>query len=335
MTQPLASARPRDFLRLLALLPFACLLWAFGSTLAETARAWSEAAEYSHGYLVPGFALVLLWLRRDRLDRAALRPSWWGLPVLIAGFALRFGGTYFYFVFLDQVALLPCLAGLCLGLGGRAAWRWAWPAILFLAFMIPLPFSVATALSGPLQRLATVVSTFLLQTLGLPALAEGNVILINDASIGIVEACSGLRMLMVFFALATGVALFIKRPMADKVFVLVSAVPIALISNIVRITVTGVLHETVGGERANAFFHDWAGYLMMPLGLGMLWAELAVLKRLFIDLPAKPERTPRPAPIAPRRAAARAARARQAAPPAREREPEQVAAKPVAETKPA
>jgi exosortase len=292
MTLAVASTRSRGFSPALlgAAVPLACLLWAYGNTLVEMAQAWNTHAEYSHGYLVPGFAAVLLWLRRDRLDVAALRPSWWGLPVLAAGLALRLAGTFYYFVFLDALSLLPCLAGLVLLAGGRAAWRWTWPGLLFLAFMIPLPFSVATALSGPLQRLATVVSTFLLQTFGLPALAEGNVILINDASIAIVEACSGLRMLVVFIALSTAVALVIRRPLTDKLIVLASAIPIALTSNVVRITATGVLHETVGGEKANAFFHDVGGWLMMPLGLALLGAELWLMSRLFLTAPAKPER---------------------------------------------
>src|SRR5207244_4033561 len=100
----------------------------------------------------------------------------------------------------------------------------------------------------------TICSTFALQTLGLPALAEGNVILLNEVEIGIVEACSGLRMLVIFFALSTAVALLSRRPLTDRVAIVVSAIPIALLSNLLRIIVTGVLHETVGSEIANAVF---------------------------------------------------------------------------------
>src|SRR5258708_3103604 len=113
----------------------------------------------------------------------------------------------------DHSSLLFWLAGRRGLIGGWGAWRWNWPSILFLFFMIPLPFSVATAMSGPLQTLATICSTFLLQTLGLPALAEGNIIRINDAQIGIVEACSGLKMLVVFFALSTGMARVTSAPL--------------------------------------------------------------------------------------------------------------------------
>jgi exosortase len=328
MTAPAASARPRLLAPALTLAapPLLCLLWAFWPTLADLAQTWNTNPQYNHGFLVPVFAAILLWMRRDRLDVAALRPSAWGLLPLAAGLALRLAGGFFYFVWLEPIALVPCVAGLALLVGGRAAWRWAWPAILFLGFMVPLPFRVATALSGPLQRFATVISTFLMQVMGLPALAEGNVILLNDHAIGVVEACSGLRMLVVFFALATAVVLVIRRHWLDKVIILASAVPIALASNIVRVTTTGVMYELGNSELAHAFFHDAAGWLMMPLALGLLWVELKVLSRLFVDAPpgpARPARAPgarkavRAAPPRGRRPGARGrARPESSAPPA-------------------
>ena len=147
--------------------------------------------------------------------------------------------------------------------------------------MIPLPYQLAVAMAGPLQHVATTASTYLLQTLGMPAIAEGNVILLNEASLGIVEACSGLRMLVVFFALSTAVALVARRPFWERVFLGFSAIPIALFTNVVRITATGVAYETVGGEAGHFIFHDLAGWLMMPLALALLGLELKFLTHLF------------------------------------------------------
>jgi exosortase len=271
------------------------MLWAFWTTFTDLAQTWNTNPQYSHGFLVPAFAAALLWLRRDRLDASALRPSPWGLLLLAAGLGLRLVGTFYYFVWLDPISIVPCVAGLVLLLGGRAAWRWAWPAVFFLAFMIPLPYRVANALSGPLQNFATVVSTFVMQVLGLPALAEGNVILLNEHKIGIVEACSGLRMLVVFFALSTAVILVTRRHWIDKVIILASSVPIALAANIFRVTTTGVMYELGYSEMANAFFHDVAGWLMMPLALGMLGIELKLLGALFVEAPAPANRPPREA----------------------------------------
>ena len=305
MTVTSAAPRPRSWPALLALLlPTACLAWAFWPTLVELVQTWNGNPQYSHGYLVPVFAVVLLWLRRKRLDAAALRPSVWGLGVLAAGLALRLGGAFFYLNWLEQLALPPCLAGLCVLVGGRAAWRWAWPSLLFLYFMIPLPFSLEHLLSGPLQWLATLSSAFVMQLFGLPALADGNVILLNDHQIDVVEACSGLRMLIVFFALATAFIFVVRRPWPDKALLLASAIPIALVSNIARITLTGVLFETgVQSETVHAFFHDAAGWLMMPFALLLLWAELRLLSLLLIKPPPLPPRSVR-APAARRTPAA-------------------------------
>jgi exosortase len=297
--KPVAVRRgPRIFLVAALAVLGASLVWAHWTTLTELARRWAHDPQYSHGYLVPGFAVALLWLRRDRLRKAACAPSWWGLVVLGGGIGLRLVGTYYHYVWLEAVSLLPCVAGLFVTVGGWPAWRWSWPAVAFLFYMIPLPYRVAVTLSGPLQRMATIAATFALQTLGLPALAEGNVILLNEVELGVVEACSGLRMLVIFFAISTAVALVSRRPLGDRIAIVVSAVPIALFSNLLRIIVTGVLHETVGSAIANAVFHDLAGWLMMPLALGLLWLELAILSRLLID--PKPAALPRPAGNRPR-----------------------------------
>jgi exosortase len=268
------------------ILPVAAVVWAHWTTFGEMADRWSRDPQYSHGYLVPVFALALLWLRREWLPSWPLTASWWGLLLLALGIGLRLYGAYFYYVSMDQVAFVPCLAGVWLLVGGWASLRWAWPALLFLLFMVPLPHRYSVMMAEPLQRFATITSTFCLQTLGLPALAEGNVILLNHQALNIVEACSGLRMLVIFFALSTGVALVMRRPVWEKFFIGASAVPIALVVNVLRITVTGVLHETVGSEIANAVFHDLAGWLMMPLALLLLWLELKLLRNLLLDPPA-------------------------------------------------
>ena len=139
------------------------------------------------------------------------------------------------------------------------------------------------------------------------ALAEGNVILLNDAEIGIVEACSGLRMLVVFFALATAVAMVARRPLLDRLLVLASAVPIALLANIARITATGILHEFADSATANAFFHDVAGWFMMPLALVLLGIELKVLAALLPVVPVEQFRPDAPTHCPPPRRGSAAA----------------------------
>jgi exosortase len=261
-----------------------CVVWAQWPALAAMVDRWSRDPRYAHGYFVPMFALALLWMRRDRLAGAQPRPSSWGLAFLGLGAAVQLVGGYYRIESVEGLALLPDLAGIALLLGGWRALRWAWPSIAFLAFMIPLPWRVENALGPPLQSIATTISTYLLQTLGLMAFAEGFVIQLHDARIGVVEACSGLSMLITFIALSTAAALVVKRPLPDRIVLVLSAIPVALLANVIRIVMTGVLQETAGGHAASTFYHDLAGWIMMPLALVLYWLELAILSRLLIEV---------------------------------------------------
>jgi exosortase len=263
------------------------LIWVFWPTLTVMADQWGNDPRYSHGYLVPLFSLYLLWSKRGTLETAACRPSWFGLLFLLAGFLLRFAGIYLYYEWIAAMALLPCLAGLSLLIGGWAALRWSWPAIAFLAFMAPLPYWFESALAHPLQRFATIVSAYSLQTLGFIAVAEGNTIRMGEVRLAVAEACSGLSMLVIFFALSTAVAIVIRRPLYEKLLVFISAIPIALLVNVTRIVVTGVLKKMVSEEVGDRVFHDLAGWLMMPLALALMWLVLRLSSWLLKDPPAR------------------------------------------------
>jgi exosortase len=262
----------------------AALAWASWPAFTEMFKTWSDDPRYSHGFLVPLFAAYLLYHRRNLMAGKVLKPSWIGLPFLLVGAALKLVGGRYFIVWFDGISLLPTLVGLCLLLGGRSVFRWAWPAIGFLFFMIPLPYRIENSLGPPLQRMATLVSTYILQTFGLPAQAEGNVINLEDVKIGVVEACNGLGMLMMFFAYATAVAMVIRRPLLDRVIIVLSAAPIAMIANILRIATTGLLHAFSTRAIADHVYHDLAGYLMMPMALAMFGAELFVLSKLFREI---------------------------------------------------
>lgn len=261
-----------------------CLLWSQWPSLTAMAARWSRDPRYAHGYFVPLFALALLAMRRERLPAGWPRPSSWGLAFLGLGAAVQLVHGYYRLESLDGLALLPDLCGLGLLLGGWRALHWAWPSIAFLAFMIPLPWRVENALGPPLQFLATTASTYLLQTLGFMAFEEGFVIHLNEATIGVVEACSGLSMVITFIALSTAAALVVRRRLVDRVILVASAIPVALLANIFRIVMTGVFHEMIGGHVASTFYHDLAGWIMMPLALLMYWLEIVIFSRLLIEV---------------------------------------------------
>jgi exosortase len=294
MTQPSWIATTWDWrcaVSVMIALTMAILGWVYWPIFVELADEWSKNPLYSHGYLVPAFAAVLLWIRRDRIPRTPLQPSWWALAFLTAGSVMHLGATYFYFAWPERGSLLFMLFAAVLAIGGWAAIRWTWPSIFFLVFMIPLPGIIENNLMGPLQRVATLASTNVLQTLGLFAKADGNVIVLSEVEMGIVEACSGLRMLSTFIALTVGACFFMQRPYWQKLVIVASSIPIALLCNVVRISTTGVLHELVSHDVAGMFHNETvAAPVMMVLALLLLLAELKLLDFIFIIEPtlAKP-----------------------------------------------
>lgn len=263
------------------------VLWAYWSTLTTMSDRWNADPLYAHGYLVPFVAAGIVWWRKDLLRNIAFEPDLLlGLPVLLGGIGLRLAAARLYLEWFDGLSLVPVVTGLVLLVGGRSLLKAVWPACVYLAFMVPLPFRLEHIASGPLQDVATKASTFALQLMGYPAGTEGNVITINSARIGVAEACSGLRMLVVFFATTACVALCLTKPIWERVVVLMSAVPIAVICNVTRITLTGVLFETVGSATAKLFFHDVAGWLMMVMAVGLLKLELWFWDRVMVERPA-------------------------------------------------
>jgi exosortase len=256
------------------------LLWSYWPTFVELADEWWNNPLYSHGYAVPVFAAFLLWYRRDLMPDAPLQPSWWAVLFLIVACAMRLGAAHFYFSWPDRGSLLFMVFGAALAIGGWAAIRWSWPSIFFLTFMIPFPGFVENVVMRPLQRIATVASTNVLQTMGFFAQADGNVIVLSQADMGIVEACSGLRMLSTFIALTVGACFFIQRPIWQKCVIVLSSIPIAILCNVARITATGVWYEI--GDHDNAMvFHDRVGPVMMVMALLLLYAEFKFLDLIF------------------------------------------------------
>ena len=268
------------------------LAWSMASLLRSASDRWASDARYSHGYLVPLFALVLLYIRRGKLRAEPATPRFkLGLLVIVLGAGFQALGGYVGSEWVATIAIIPYFCGLALIWGGVAALKWALPSILFLVFMIPLPWRLEVLLGPLLQQIATKVSTFGLQTLGMMAYAEGNIIRLGDFRIGVVDACSGLGMLMTFFAVSTGLALVLRDSVVGRVVLAAFAIPVAIMANAIRIMVTGVLFKWVGAERAEYFYHDLAGWLMIPLALVMLWG-LRGIWTWVVDTPSPDEQLP-------------------------------------------
>lgn len=283
---PVAWNDPSQLTPLITLCGLVALLTvAYWDMFSLTSAAWSEGL-YSHGWIVPLFALGLMWMRWEPFGPVPMHERWTGLALLAAGLCVRYLAAWYGSPPIDRLSFLPSIFGVFMLVGGLNTIRWAWPGLGFLIFMFPLPTLFENMILLRLQTLAAICSTFVLQTLGVPAFRSGNVLNISGMDLFIADACSGLRMATIFIALAVAMVFLIERPWWDKFIILLSAIPIALVVNIVRITVTGLAYMWVGPDNklVQHLAHDWAGWFMMPLALGLLWLELQILERLTIPV---------------------------------------------------
>jgi len=256
----------------------------------EMSKLWTEDPSWSHGFLVPVFAAFFVYLQWDTLKRLPVKGSLWGLVLLV--FAVT---THVLFLVTGQLhmsdmSLLIVGFGLVLFLLGVEHLKVLWMPIGFLVFMIPVPSALYVQLTRPMQYIAAEAGVRSLPIFGITAERQATQVMIlvggKWESLTVVEACSGMRMLMAFVAIAVALAYTTSRPMGQKLFLAACAIPIAIVCNALRVTIIGLLFATTNPEYAHGSTHEYIGLLMlgpaMAMQLGVAW----VLDRTFIDVPA-------------------------------------------------
>ena len=252
---------------------------------------WNNDPNYSHGKLVIPIALFILW-RRLSEPRVEQRSSdvpapWWGWVFLAGILAVRAIAYERNSQWVETATLVPAIACITWTFGGWPLLRRVWPAIVFLVFLLPLPGAINELMAIPLQSIAAVGSCFLLQLSGFWAIREGNVINLGTPHgpmpLDIALACNGLRMLMTMAATITATIILIPMPTWKRITLLASTIPIALLSNMLRIVATGWCYYLITGPAAKAWAHDLSGLLMMPLALILVGLELQLLSWLVPD----------------------------------------------------
>jgi exosortase len=259
--------------------------WSYWPTMADLANAWQHSNDYSAGLIVPLLAAYLVWRKRKELHSCPPAPCWWtGAGVFILAEAIRAAGLLLMRPSIERYSLLFALLGLVLMVAGWQAFRrvfWIW---VFLFLMVPLPSFVHNRISPPLQSIATTGSVFFLQAVGTSVSQQGNVVMLNgDTPLAVAEACSGLRMLIAFVIAAALIAYLVKRPRWQKVVLLASSIPVAVICNVIRIFATALLMLYVGSEVGQRFFHDIGGFVMIAIAVSLLFGEIRLMDRLIVS----------------------------------------------------
>ncbi|HEV3276142.1 MAG TPA: exosortase A [Terriglobia bacterium] len=233
-------------------------------------RQWWDDPDFSHGFVVPVVSAWLVWQRKETVTRLPLKPSWWGLAVMVGAMGVLLLGIFGAELFLSRSSFIFLLAGMVIFFLGWAQFRalifpWA-----FLFLMVPIPTIVMNELTLPLQFMASNLATNLLRLVGVPVLREGNVIQLPTMSLEVVEACSGIRSLVSLITLATVYSYLLERNKLIRVLLVVSALPIAIAANGLRIMGTGLTGIYWSPDKAEGFFHEFSGWVIFVLSLLML-----------------------------------------------------------------
>jgi len=249
------------------------ILWAL-------AFQWWDDGNYSHGFLVPLFSLFLVWRQRAKLRALPRVGNPLGLVVMLVGICALVIGDLGAENFLMRSSLIVIVAGLVLFHLGSRIFRALLFPLAFLFFMVPLPGVIFYSITFPLQRLAAEQAAWTLDTLGIPVLLDGNIIRLAQMSLGVTEACSGIRSLISLSAAAVAWAyLFLPGGWPAIVFVL-ATVPITIVANAARVVLTGLIGEQFGVQYATGFFHEFAGWAIYMSAFLCLVATHALVQAI-------------------------------------------------------
>jgi exosortase len=253
----------------------------YAPVIPELLSDWWNDPNYSHGFLVPLFSGFFVWQRREALKILVPQGHWLGLPVLLAGIGTLILGDIGAEYFLIRSSFIVIVAGLVLFHLGIEIFRLLLFPLAFLFFMVPLPAIVFNAIAFPLQGLAAQNAAWTLDLLGVPVLRDGNVIHLSLISLGVTEACSGIRSLISLLALATAWAYLSLSGGWSRVLLVLSAVPITVIANAGRVVMTGLIGQWFGLKYAQGFFHSFSGWIIFLVAFLGLWGVNSFLQ-LFL-----------------------------------------------------
>ena len=242
-----------------AIVWFGVLLFAcYAPVLIALVKNWNSDADMGHGFFVPVVAAFIVWQKRAELATLTPRANWWGLVIVIYAAVQLYIATLGAELFLARTAFVFSLIGMVLLLGGTRYLRVLAFPLFLLFFMIPIPAVIYNRITFPLQIIASQTAEWALSLLQIPVLREGNILELPEQRLSVVEACSGIRSLLTLSFLSLVYGYFFERRAWMRVLLFVATIPIAIVANANRVTLTGVLAE-YKPELAEGFFHEMSG----------------------------------------------------------------------------
>jgi exosortase len=282
------------------------LAFLYFTVVVKLGNDWWHDENYSHGLLIPFVIGFILWQERDWFSKPQSRPAAWWLGAVGIGASLLalWAGTAGAELFVQRASLVLMLASIVIYFFGFRLLRVAAVPLLLLALSIPIPQIIFNRIAFPLQLFASRCAVAAMSFFSIPVLRQGNVIELmplgatQPKKLAVVEACSGIRSLMTLVTLAMIYAYFTRPKVAQtsvcddsrdtpKVYatmrfvtLVLAAVPIAILTNAMRVSGTGVLAHYYGTGIADGFFHSFSGWVIYIVAAALLLATGWILDRV-------------------------------------------------------
>jgi len=245
------------------------LLVCYAPVLRALVGQWASDPDMGHGFFVPVIAGYIVWRKRDELLAIKPQPNWWGLAVVLIGGLQLIIGTLGVELFLARTSFVIVLIGAVWLLGGDLILKKLAFPLFLLFFMVPIDAVIYSQITFPLQLLASRLADGALTLMSVPVLREGNILELPNQRLSVVEACSGIRSLLSLTFLSLVYGYFFEKKTWIRVVLFFSTVPIAIVANSSRVTITGILTQ-VKPEAAEGFFHEAEGWVIFMVALGIM-----------------------------------------------------------------
>lgn len=239
---------------------------------------WYTDSDYSHGFLIPFISVYIIWTNREKITTIRTKPDNLGLLVLCTGLSLYILGVTGAEFFTMRFSMIPIILGIVYYLCGREMVKSILVPVGFLVFMIPIPEIVYNVIAFPLKLLAANIATNIIQIINIPVVRDGNVIHLKDLTLEVADACSGIRSLMSMIALGVAYSYIFQKGVLKRVILVLTIVPITIITNVARVTGTGILSHYVGPAAASGFFHEFAGIAVFLVAFALFLLVATILK---------------------------------------------------------
>jgi exosortase len=271
-------------------LPWAGIAWfgvlliaCYAPVLKSLIHQWDGDPDMGHGFFVPLIAGFIVWQYRDDLAAIRPEPNWWGLLLVFFGGVQLIIGTLGAELFTTRVSFVVTLIGVVWTLGGNAMLKKLAFPLFLLFFMVPIPAVIYSALTFKLQIVASQLADTALTVFSIPVLREGNILELPNQRLSVVEACSGIRSLLSLTFLSLVYGYFFERRTWVRVVLFASTIPIAIVANASRVTITGMITQ-IKPELAEGFFHEAEGWVIFMVALVILivWHQMLVRGSNFL-----------------------------------------------------